>query len=107
MAGDRSRKLSFSATSVRESRPSGALNFSPAISSASFPFGVAPRFSTVHLTIKNIICTASLIAMATAKYNQKQNQRISLLNYDGKNYNRATLVSRMEDLKSLKISALP
>jgi hypothetical protein len=52
MAGDCNRKLSFSATSVRESRPSGALNFSPAISSASFPSGVAPLFSTVHLTIK-------------------------------------------------------
>jgi hypothetical protein len=75
MAGDRSRKLSFSATSVRESRPSGALNFSPAISSASFPSGVAPRFSTVHLTIKKhyLHRITPLIAMATAKYNQKQN----------------------------------
>src|ERR671910_184505 len=100
MAGDRSRTLSFSATSIRESRPSCALNFSPAISPASFSSGVAPRFSTVHSTIKDTICTASLIAVATAKYIQKQNQRISLLNYD-LTYTRARLGPTREDLKSL------
>jgi hypothetical protein len=92
-AGVRSRTLSFSVTSIRESRPS----------LASSPSGVAHQFSTVHSTIKNNICTASLIAIARAKYvqKQKQNQRISLSNY-GLTYTRARLGSRMEILKVLK-----
>jgi hypothetical protein len=80
MAGDRSRTLSFSGTSIKEIGPSDALNFSPAMSSASFPPGVAPRFSTVHSTIKkHYLHRASLIVVATANYIQKQNQRIALL----------------------------